>query len=186
MSTSSAVPSVAHDTPLRVAAPATLSADELCERYGYRVYQFASMVARDDFEADDLAQTALERAIRGLHRFDPRKGDVEAWLWRIVVNVARDAGRAALRRQLLIERLVWFHRGMSTYDDIPGGIDDERLLEAVRALTGLQRSVLALRYGADLDYRRVAAALRISPGAATVAGHRALKALRRSLQEDRQ
>ena len=67
---------------------------------------------------------------------------------------------------------------------IPAGLDDERLIEGIRALTALQRSVLALRYGADLEHRDVGAALGLSQGAATVAGHRALKALRRSLQED--
>lgn len=84
---------------------ATLSAAELCERFAARVHQFATMVASNDVEAEDLAQSALERSLRGLASFDPTKGEVEAWLWRIVVNVARDAGRAVKRRQLLLERL---------------------------------------------------------------------------------
>lgn len=164
--------------------PATLSAGELCERYGARVYHFATMVAGSDLEAEDLAQSALERALRGLPQFDSRKGQIEGWLWRIVVNVARDAGRAAVRRQRVWERLVQLRWGGPPDDGIPLGIDDDRLLEAVRTLTPRQRSVLALRFGADLDFRGVGAALGISSGAAGVATHRALKALRQKLLEE--
>jgi RNA polymerase sigma-70 factor (ECF subfamily) len=184
VTTSAALASVPSDDPSTVDARSSVSTDELCDRYGDRVYQFARLASRSDLEAEDIAQTALERALRGLARFDPKKGDIEAWLWRIVVNVARDAGRAALRRQLLMERLMHFRRDRAVADDIPVGLDDDRLVEGIRALTALQRSVLALRYGADLEYRDVGALLGLSPGAATVAGHRALKALRRSLQED--
>ena len=184
VTTSTNVASVAADRVSAGDKAISLSAGELCERYAARVYQFASMVAGSDLEAEDLAQSALERALRGLPRFDSRKGQVEAWLWRIVVNVARDAGRAAVRRQRLWERLVQLRSGLTGNDDIPLGISNERLLEAIRALTPHQRSVLALRFGADLGYAGISAALGISSGAAAVATHRALIALRRKLLED--
>jgi DNA-directed RNA polymerase specialized sigma24 family protein len=148
-------------------------ATELCERYASRVYQFATMVAGSDVEAEDLAQSALERALRGLPSFDPSRGEVEAWLWRIVVNVARDAGRTVKRRQLLFERLVRLRGNPEEPGDVPLGVDHQRLL----------RSVLALRYGADLEYSAVGRALGMSANAAAVAAHRALKSLRRMLLE---
>lgn len=184
MTTSVTAASVGADRPPASDRPATLSAAELCERYAARVYHFATMVAGSDLEAEDLAQSALERALRALQQFDSRKGPVEGWLWRIVVNVARDAGRAAVRRQRVWERLVQLRWGWSVDDDIPLGIDDDRIFEAVRTLTARQRSVLALRFGADLDHGGVAAALGISSGAAAVATHRALKALRQKLLEE--
>jgi RNA polymerase sigma factor (sigma-70 family) len=184
VTTSATVASVAADRLSASDTAISLSAGELCDQYAARVYQFASMVAGSDLEAEDLAQSALERALRGLPRFDNRKGQVEAWLWRIVVNVARDAGRAAVRRQRLWQRLVQLRSGWTGNDDIPLGIDDDRLLEGIRMLTPRQRSVLALRFGADLDYAGVASALGISSGAAAVATHRALVALRRKLLEE--
>src|SRR5579863_550503 len=140
VTTSTSVASVPADRVSASEKAISLSAGELCERYASRVYQFASMVAGSDLEAEDLAQSALERALRGLPRFDSRKGQVEAWLWRIVVNVARDAGRAAVRRQRLWERLVQHRSGVTGNDDIPVGISNGRLLEAIRALTPHQRS----------------------------------------------
>jgi RNA polymerase sigma factor (sigma-70 family) len=180
---SRALPSVASES-VSAARPFALSATDLCERYAARVYQFASLVASTDVEAEDLAQTALERALRGLPTFDSSKGEIEAWLWRIVVNVARDAGRTLKRRQLLFERLVRLRGVPESPGDVPPGTEHEQLLSAVRSLTSLQRSVLALRYGADLDYAAVGNALGISANAAAVAAHRALKSLRRLLMEE--
>ncbi len=172
-----------HSAPAEQAA--TLTPDALCELYASRVFQFATMTAGTDAEAEDIAQSALERALRALPRFDPNKGQIEAWLWRIVVNVARDAGRTATRRRLLFERLVHFRAGAdAAQDDIPLGIENAELLAAVRTLTPLQRSVIALRYGADLEFADVAKALGVSRTAAAVTGHRALKSLRRTLLEE--
>jgi RNA polymerase sigma-70 factor (ECF subfamily) len=163
--------------------PSALTAGELCERYAEFVYRFATMVAGSSLEAEDLAQTALEKALVALPRYDPRRGEPAPWLWRIVVNTARDAGRAAKRRELLLQRLIAVDRTRSTQDDIPAGISDERLLAAVRGLTRLQRSVIALRYGADLEFSEVARALGTSRAAAAMACHRALATLRGVLQE---
>jgi RNA polymerase sigma factor (sigma-70 family) len=94
--------------PLADVAASRPGPEELCARYLERVYRFAAMVSRNRQDADDLAQEAMERAIRGLAGFDPSKGEIEAWLWRIVVNVGRDAGRVARRQQALTERAVTF------------------------------------------------------------------------------
>jgi RNA polymerase sigma-70 factor (ECF subfamily) len=164
-------------------AAGALTAEELCDRYAQLVFRFATMVANSSLEAEDLAQTALEKALVALPRYDPRRGEPAPWLWRIVVNTARDAGRAARRRELLVQRLVALDRPRDTSDLIPTGISDERLLAAIRGLTRFQRSVIALRYGADLEFAEVARAVGTSRGAAVMACHRALATLRSALQE---
>jgi DNA-directed RNA polymerase specialized sigma24 family protein len=169
-----------------LAAPGQLSAEQLCNHYADRVYRFANMVARDDLEADDLAQTALVHALKALPSFDPGRGEVTAWLWRIVVNAARDHQRAAKRRELLLLRLRGLWGASARVGDVlePPGITDERLFRAVRRLSPLQRSVVALRFGGDLEWGGVAAALGISRSAAASAGHRALLTLRAALVEE--
>jgi RNA polymerase sigma-70 factor (ECF subfamily) len=182
MPTSAAAASVRPRTETDTAV--TLSAEEFCNRYAERVYQFARMVARSETEADDLAQAAIERVLRRLPQYNSGRGEVRAWLWRIVVNVAADAGRSAKRRHLLMQRLAGLRDHRETGDlAVPHGIEDDRLLAAVRSLTPLQRSVVALRYGADLEYAAVGQALNISAAAATRSGNRALAALRARLQE---
>ena len=78
-----------------------LTAEALCHAYAERVYKFAHLISGDSGAAEDLAQDALERSLRGLKTFDPAKGEIEGWLWRIVVNAGRDAGRIAGRQRLI-------------------------------------------------------------------------------------
>lgn len=164
-------------------APAVhLGIDELCNRYAARVYRFATLLCRSRPDAEDLAQSALERAILALPGTAVRADAIEGWLWRIVVNAARDAGRAARRRRLLLERLV-AHSPPNVELEIADSITDDALLHAVRSLSRRHRTLIALRFGADLDYQRVGAALGISPVAARLATRRALHALKASMEE---
>jgi RNA polymerase sigma-70 factor, ECF subfamily len=160
-----------------------LTAISLCNGYATRVYRFAAMLARGEVEAEDLAQIALERAVRKLDRFDPGRGSVEAWLWRIVVNAARDEGRLARRRFALWERIRSNEPPPGSVEsDALRRLDDAALLAAVRELPKRDRAMIALRFGAGLDHAAVGAALGISPGAATIGVRRALDRLRARLR----
>lgn len=161
--------------------PFELTAEILCARYTTRVYRFAAMVSRSSHDAEDLAQTALERAIRALPRFDPRRGDVEAWLWRIVANVAGDAHRGARRRRLLVELLA--RRADRSTHQGPPETSDEVLLAAVHRLPDRQRAAIALRYGADLELRAIGAMLGVSEAGASMLIRRALRRLRTELSQ---
>lgn len=160
-------------------SPFELTAELLCARYAARVYRFAAMVSSSSHDAEDPAQTALERAIRAVRRFDPRRGDVEGWLWRIVANAAGDARRDARRRRLLVELLV--RRLDRPAHQAPPETADEALLAAVRRLPGRQRTAIALRYGADLDLRTVGATLGVSVAGTSMLIRRALDRLRAEL-----
>jgi RNA polymerase sigma-70 factor (ECF subfamily) len=161
-----------------------LDAQMLCELYSKRVYRFASMVSKGSVDSEDLAQEALERAIRAIDLYDSRRGTVEAWLWQIVVNAARDAGRVERRRQLSFERMVALlpRQVSEELSDLDSAIGDDALLHAIRRLRPRERALIALRYGADLDYTAVGASLGLSAETAGVATRRALVSLRRSLK----
>lgn len=171
------------DKGKKSAAPVRLTADALCETYTARVYKFAQLVSNDSANAEDLAQDALERAIRGLKTFDPAKGEIEGWLWRIVVNVGRDAGRIAGRQRLVFELLADRWSVDERVADVGDQFRTDEVVEAIRALSPRHRAVVALRYGADLDYRHVGQALGISEAAALMATRRALANLRGRLSQ---
>jgi RNA polymerase sigma factor (sigma-70 family) len=159
------------------------TAEALCQTYAARVYRLAQLISRDTTDADDLAQDALERAIRGLKTFNPAKGDIEGWLWRIVVNAGRDAGRIAGRRRLVLELLADRWSVDERIVDVGEHLRTEEVVAAVRALSRRHRAVVALRYGADLSYRDIGQALGISEPAALMATRRALANLRNRLSE---
>lgn len=160
------------------------TAAALCERYAERVYRFAAMVSRGDVEAEDLAQDALERAIRRLKTFDPSRGTVDAWLWTIVLSAAADAGRGARRRHLLADRLRALSDRSADVQPPPAiPVSSGDLLAAIRELGARDRSIIALRFGADLGYAEVGVALDMTAAAAGVAGRRALARLRSRLEK---
>lgn len=170
----------------RLTSPSDLeapSARELWDRHGEAVCRFAAMVARTDAEAEDIAQESLIRAIRALPRWTPSGAGIEGWLWRIVQNTARDFGRAARRRQLLIERItLLLDRSGQVWPDVDEPIETWDLIRAIRTLPAHHRMLIALRFGADLEYTAVGRELGLSPVAARAATRRALSALKRELQ----
>ena len=65
-------------------------------RFQRRVYGLALTILRDADLADDVAQETFVRAWRHAAGYDPRRGQVAAWLLTIARNVAID--RAGTRR----------------------------------------------------------------------------------------
>lgn len=160
-----------------------LTPDALCELYAGRVFKFAQLVCEDSASAEDLAQDALERAIKGLRTFDPSKGEIEGWLWRIVVNAGRDAGRIARRRQLVFQLLVDRWTANERLVDV-GELRTDEVMNAVRTLSPRHRAVIALKYGADLAYRDIGQLLGISEAAALMCTKRAIARLRLRLAQE--
>jgi RNA polymerase sigma factor (sigma-70 family) len=149
------------------------------------VYRFVTMVARSEQDSADLAQEALARALRSFERYDSSKGPLDAWLWKIVINVARDAGRASIRRHRLAEKLGRPGPGDVTTveDEALRGLTDAALLAAVRGLPVRARTLVALRFGAHLSYPQIAAQMGLTSQAAVMATRRAVEHLRRELSE---
>ena len=159
-----------------------MTPDELCDQYLDQVYRFAALVSRDRQNAEDLAQEAMMRAVRALPNFAPDRGAPEGWLWRIVVNAARDLGRVRRRQLLTFERFLAAtgdQRELSA--DVLLTLHDDELIAAVRSLPRQARAVIALRYGADLDFTAVASNLGITAGGARAACSRGLALLRQRL-----
>jgi RNA polymerase sigma-70 factor (ECF subfamily) len=130
----------------------------------------ATAIARDEELALDAVQEAFASAIRNRRRFRG-EGPLDAWVWRMVVNAARKARRQV--REVPAEPAL---NGASPPE--PGD-----LRAAIEALPERQRTVLFLRYFADLDYRAIALALDVTPGTVGSTLNAAHAALRRSLEE---
>jgi RNA polymerase sigma-70 factor (ECF subfamily) len=164
-----------------------LTAERLAEEYAPVVYRFSAMLCRDRAQSEDLAQDALLRAMRSLDRFDPARGTLDGWLWRIVVNLARDSGRAAGRWALAWERLAARGSADSWAEPVESlvmrRLRDAELLEAVRALSRRHRTLVALRFGAGLSYAQIGEQLGQSEEAVKQATYRALARLRARLEE---
>jgi RNA polymerase sigma-70 factor (ECF subfamily) len=161
-----------------------LTAAELCRLYAPRVCRFAAVIAGSSQDAEDLAQEALLRAVRAVGSYDPAKGSPEAWLWRIVVNAARDSARRRERAWGLLERLklVAPRESDSVETAVLERLRDADLHAQIRLLPHRDRTLLALRFGIGLDLAEVGAAVGLSPDTAGKAIRRALARLRARLE----
>jgi len=106
-------------------------------------------------------QEAFARALRQQRKFRG-DGSLEAWVWKIALNVALKK-----RRELAREWSLDDEYEAGTQETAP----NSDLRAAVRALPPRRRLVVFLRYFADLSYAEIAAIAGISEGtvAATLA-----------------
>jgi RNA polymerase sigma-70 factor, ECF subfamily len=118
----------------------------------------------------DAVQEAFVRAIRSRGSFRAR-GSLEGWIWRIVVNAARD------RRAPAVTPVM-----ESTHIDATGA-GPSVLREAIARLPERQRLAVFLRYFADLDQASIAQALGVRPGTVAATLHAARETLRQNLEE---
>jgi RNA polymerase sigma-70 factor (ECF subfamily) len=145
------------------------------------------MVAGSPADADDLAQDALLRAVRGLGSYDPVRGSLESWLWRIVANAAKDSARRRQRaRDLLIRVGLFEPREVESVENVVmTRLADADLHAELRRLPYRDRTLLALRFGAGLTTYEVGAAVGLNPDSAGKAIRRALARLRARLEVTR-
>jgi RNA polymerase sigma factor (sigma-70 family) len=151
--------------------------EELEQVYERRLAEFrrlAEAVTGDPDSALDTVQEAFARAVRLRESFAER-GSLDAWVWRIVLNVARDH---AVARSRSAQPVPLVPVGPSEARE-----GTERVRAAVAALPERQRAVLFLRYYADLDYGSIAEVLAISPGTVGATLNAARRRLRSLLEE---
>jgi DNA-directed RNA polymerase specialized sigma24 family protein len=91
----------------------------------------------------------------------PARGLLEAWLWRIVANAAKDSARRRQRARDLIASLSLAARREveSVEDAVLERMRDADLHDRLRLLKHRDRTLLALRYGVGLDTDEVGAAV---------------------------
>ncbi len=146
---------------------AFLSAGELDTLYrqnSRRLFGLAWQLTGSAAESEDAVQETFLRALRALDRYEER-GQLRAWLDRILVNVVRERGRRrAFYRDrvapaLLVEAPDEASEGASPERRL---MRDERTAAVLAALDGLPlsfREVLVLRHFEERSTAEVAAAL---------------------------
>src|SRR5262245_14103164 len=123
---------------------------------------------------EDAVQEGLVRALVGRSSFRGR-GTLEAWLWKVVVNAARNV---AARTPRVVD---------GEESDAPADGSDAEVgvvREHLARLPERQRLVLFLRYYADLDYAAIARVLGIRRGTVSATLNQAHATLRPLLAEE--
>jgi RNA polymerase sigma-70 factor, ECF subfamily len=145
--------------------------EELYRRDLDRFVRVATAILGDREAARDAVQDGFAVAVRKRKSYSSR-GPLAAWVWKVVVNTARNAKR---RERPSLE--------LGEVASSNGTSEVGRLRIALAGLPERQRLVIFLHYYADLDYRTIADALGISEGTVGATLSAARAALRSSLTE---
>ena|SRR5688500_567305 len=152
----------------------------LADRELHRAYRLAGLILGNQQDAEDATQDALVRAwvaASSLHSWD----DFQAWFDRILVNVCRDR----LRRRRLVRFIP-----IGIEHDRPGGDQFQQVLaedELLRAMAGLDadlRTVVVLRYWADLPVEAIARRMGTPSGTVKSRLNRAMAEMRSRVEPE--
>lgn len=149
--------------------------EDFVTEHGQSLLRLAYVLTGDAHRAEDLTQTALTGAYRH---------------WRKVVSAQNP--EAYVRRMLINAHLDWHRRRSSTEvptdfgayepasaaDPTEGVATRDQLRHALSTLAPRARTVLVLRYYADLDDGAIAEAMGVTTNAVRATASRALAALR--------
>lgn len=137
-----------------------------------RFVRVAAAITGNVESARDVVQDAFASLIvhRAQHRSEHSLG---GWAWRTVVNGAYSERRNRSYEGRTVGRLESL-RAPSSDGDAP----DTALREAIRLLPERQRTMVFLRYYADLDYDAIAETLEVSVGTVGATLNAARNALR--------
>jgi RNA polymerase sigma-70 factor (ECF subfamily) len=152
-----------------------VSIERLIELYQDTIYAMAVSFTRDPHQAEDLAQDAWIKILRGLPRFR-HDSKFSTWLYRITMNTFLNATRAVKREQEVVGSLG--SESEMIEPRLEASLD---VHEAVRGLPEEFRSVVLLRYVADLSYKEIANVLELPLGTVQSRLKRALDKLEASL-----
>jgi RNA polymerase sigma-70 factor (ECF subfamily) len=150
---------------------------------GY-VHGVALHVTGDPAGAADVTQEVYLRLLTRLAQFDGRSG-FRTWLFRIVVNAARDQLRRGRRLLPLPEGAVeQAATAPSPQTAVLAAERESRLRRRVAALSPRLREPLVLRFVAGLSYGEIGAVLGLPEGTVASRLSRALERLGRELREE--
>jgi RNA polymerase sigma-70 factor (ECF subfamily) len=165
-----------------------------------RLYSFAHRLCGNREDAEEVAQDSFVRAYRALKTYPAeriRTLSLQAWLYRITLNVARNKWRGKRVRLVSLEnggadgeaaRRAW--EAPDTADLRPDSrLEQEQdragLASLVATLPERYRAALILRYVEGLRLEEVATILKQPLGTAKSNVHRAVNLLRRAITDSR-
>ena len=156
--------------------------EALVRRYQRPILAIARRFARDEDDAEDLAQRAFINASERVTGW--RGGSFKSWLFRIVVNLAKNHLRDIARFDRSVQAQE--REAEPTIEDPEERIartqQQKTLREAVARLPRRQREVLLLRIDGDLPFAEIAQALGITEVNAKVNFHHAVQKLKKLVQ----
>ena len=155
------------------------------DHYFKGVYNYVRYRVDSDATADDLTARVFVKALSKLRSYRPERAPFGVWLYAIARNTITDHLRVSARRRTFpLESLS------AQISDAPlpeqvvlRSADHDELLGAMSRLKRRDRDLLALKFGAGLTNRRIAALTGLSESNVGVILFRAIRRLREQMTQ---
>lgn len=141
------------------------------------VYAYVAYRVPNRSDAEEITSAVFERAVRYRKSYDTSKGSPIAWM----VGIARTQIAEQAARPSYAE--LQPDHGVDGTDLETSSLERLALHDALRALDGRSRELIALRYGIGLSTREIAVDLGLEENAVNVALHRARERLRAIMRD---
>jgi len=158
----------------------------LYERYAGYIYRLTYSLLQHREDAEEVLQDTFEYAFRRLDHYDPDKASFKTWLYQIAVSRCRNKRRRKLLPTFSLSQ--WLGERLEDRDN-PTPAEalalsgrQQRIWEALQALSPKLRETAVLRYYEELTYREIGQILEIPPKTAESRMRLAHKSLKEILE----
>lgn len=157
----------------------------LYDRHVDRVYRSVFYWVSNQADAEDMTQEAFIKAWKSIDRYKRTGAPLIAWLTTIARNLVIDHYRVR-KKEVLLEVETMSNTPETDPETVTEtSLTREYMKNAVLKLKGEKQKVIIMRFIDGLEYTDIAKAMKKSEGAIRIIQFRALKDLRRILNEDR-
>ena len=167
----------------KTATSQRISLEEAFEIHYPAVFRYFRFRGADKDTANDLASSTFERALKNLSQFDPRKAQIQTWLFAIAHNLGVNHWKAEKPTELLDDDLP-IPDDPPLEQSIILNEDKEQILQALKSLDDRSRETLALKFGGRLTNRQIAELNHLSESNVGIILYRSLLKIRSILANE--
>lgn len=158
--------------------------EQAFERYYPAIFRYFRYHGADVDIANDLASSTFERALAHIERYDPRKAQIQTWLFTIARNIAINHWKSESAHLVgLLDDDLPTPDDVSLEDAVILAQGRQQVLSALGALDARAVEIVALKFGGRLTNRQIAVLTGLTENNVGIILYRALAKLRTLLAE---
>ncbi|WMM23876.1 sigma-70 family RNA polymerase sigma factor [Tissierella sp. MB52-C2] len=156
------------------------------ETYYKRVYNFIYYQVSCQYTAEDLTSQTFLKAMININKYSKDKSPFEVWLFAIAKNIVNDHFRNRKKYNIFsIDGVKELISKMKTPEEIIEISEtNDELLKALKILDPREKSIISLRFGAELKNKEIAEILDLTPNNVGIILYRIMKKLKIELEKE--
>ena len=134
------------------------------ESYYKRVYNYIFYKINSHHTSEDLTSKVFEKIMLKIDTYSEDKSSFEVWIFAIARNTINDYFRSIQKHRLIsIDSIMNLVSRKQTPEDVVINLEtNDEILKALNVLNKRERSIIELKFGADLKNKDIATLLNIS------------------------